>query len=93
MSSFISMHKEMFYLYIIIINIITFISFVLDKSRARNKKWRIPESRLLLLSLLGGTIGGLIGMVMVRHKIKNPKFTFGMPIILVVNIITWFYLI
>lgn len=92
MNLFIRNNKELFYLYIILINVITFISFVVDKNRAKKKRWRIPENRLLFLALLGGTTGGLIGMFMARHKTKHLKFTLGMPIILVINIIISFYL-
>ena len=79
-------------LYSILINIITFIIFTIDKKRAMEKKWRIPESRLLLVSFLGGSIGGLLGMMILRHKTKKPKFIFLMPILLVANIITWIML-
>ena len=73
-------------LYLILINVITFILFTLDKKRARSRQWRIPESTLLFVSLLGGAVGGLIGMQIFKHKTKKMKFVIGMPIILVFNI-------
>lgn len=93
MNVFINNKREFIYLYLLLINTITFLSFISDKSRAKKRKWRIPEGRLLFLAFLGGSLGGLIGMLMARHKTKNLKFTLGMPIILVINIISWFYLI
>ncbi|NLC04310.1 MAG: DUF1294 domain-containing protein [Tissierellia bacterium] len=73
-------------LYLILINVITFILFSLDKKRAKSRQWRIPESTLLFVSLLGGAVGGLIGMQIFKHKTKKMKFVIGMPIILVFNI-------
>lgn len=84
--------KEIFYIYLLLINLITFFAFGIDKSKAKKGKWRIPESRLLLLSLLGGTMGGLIGMLTFRHKTHKMKFTLGMPLILIINILTWILL-
>ena len=73
-------------LYLILINVITFILFSLDKKRAKSRQWRIPESTLLFGWLLGGDVGGLIGMQIFKHKTKKMKFVIGMPIILVFNI-------
>jgi len=81
-----------FYFYIISINIVTFIMFVIDKQKAKRNQWRIPESQLLFFSLLGGSIGGLIAMKIVKHKTKKPKFTIGMPLLLLANILTVYYL-
>lgn len=86
-------YKELIYLYLILINIITFIVFIWDKNKSKKKKWRIPESRLLLLSLIGGSMGGLLGMFIARHKTNHIKFTVGMPLILLINLITIFYLL
>ena len=73
-------------LYLIVINVFTFTLFSLDKKRAKSRQWRIPESTLLFLSLLGGTVGGLIAMQFFKHKTKKMKFVIGMPIILGINI-------
>lgn len=72
--------------FLIIINIITFILFAVDKFRAMSKQWRIRESVLLGSSIIGGVLGGLISMYTFRHKTKTPIFKFGMPIILVLHI-------
>ena len=72
--------------YLIIINIINFILFGIDKRKAKKNKWRIPESTLLGLSFLGGALGALIGMRFFRHKTKKKKFTIGIPIFLFINI-------
>lgn len=82
-----------FYFYLILINIVTFILFAIDKKRAKKNQWRIPESQLLFFSLLGGSIGGIIAMKIVKHKTKKPKFTIGMPLLLLINIFIVYYLI
>lgn len=73
--------------YLILINTISFTSMYIDKQKAIKKKWRIRESTLLLLSLIGGSIGMLIGMNTFRHKTKHKKFTIGVPAILICQII------
>ena len=61
-------------IYLIIINIISFILYGLDKFKAIKNKWRIPENILLLISFLGGSIGSILGMCIFRHKTKKIKF-------------------
>ena len=85
--------KEIFFIYIITINLINFILFNSDKKRAKTRQWRIPESTLLFVSLLGGTIGGLNGMNLFRHKTKKMKFIIGMPLILIINVFIIKYLL
>ena len=72
--------------YLIIINIITFILFAVDKFRAMNKQWRIRESVLLGSSIIGGALGGLISMYTFRHKTQTAILKYGMPIILLLHI-------
>ncbi len=77
----------LFLLYLIVINISTFILFGMDKRKAVNKKWRIPESTLLGLSIIGGSVGSFLGMNLFKHKTKKLYFKFGLPIILILQII------
>nr|WP_297132082.1 DUF1294 domain-containing protein [Terrisporobacter sp.] len=69
------------------INVIGFILMYIDKKKAINHRYRIPEKNLLLVCLFGGSLGSLIGMYTFRHKTKHNKFVFGVPIILVINIL------
>lgn len=69
-------------IYLIIINAIAFVLMLVDKLKARNKLWRIPETVLMGTALLGGSIGSLLGMHVWRHKTKKPKFSVGIPVIL-----------
>ena len=79
--------------YLIAINAITFITYGIDKWKARKNKWRIPESTLLLLAVFGGSIGAFLGMRVWRHKTIHKKFKYGIPSILVLQIGLLLYLI
>lgn len=74
-----------FLIYIVLINSITFMVYGADKNRARNKQWRIPELTLILLCLIGGAIGGLISMVIYKHKLSKKRFYIGVPLIIIIN--------
>ena len=74
-------------IYIISINLITFLLMYIDKKKAKKGKWRIKESTLFTLVLLGGGIGGICGMYVFRHKNKKARFVFGFPAILITEII------
>ncbi|MCR8744867.1 DUF1294 domain-containing protein [Romboutsia lituseburensis] len=73
------------FLYILIINFIGFLSMYIDKKRAINNQFRISERTLLLLSILGGSIGSFVGMHKFRHKTKKRKFTVGIPLIFIIE--------
>ncbi|MDU5107284.1 MULTISPECIES: DUF1294 domain-containing protein [unclassified Clostridium] len=78
--------------YLFLINIIAFIIIYIDKQKAIKHKWRIRESTLFLISIIGGSLGTLIGMYTFRHKTKHIKFTLGIPFILIVQILLIYYL-
>ena len=69
------------------INILAFIVYGIDKWRAAHGRWRIPESTLLGLAVIGGSIGALIGMKVWHHKTKHKTFVFGLPAILLIQLI------
>ena len=72
-------------IYLIIVNIVAFAAMASDKKRARNKAWRIPESVLLTLAFIGGSLGALLGMFACRHKTKHRKFTVLFPLFLLLH--------
>lgn len=74
-------------IYLAAINVITFIMFGADKARAIKGRWRISEAALILAALLGGSIGALAGMRIFHHKTRHRKFTVGIPVILVFQIV------
>ncbi|TJX15416.1 DUF1294 domain-containing protein [Tissierella creatinini] len=78
--------------YLIFINIATFLIFAVDKKRAQRGKWRVPEAWLFGLSFIGGSLGGLLSMKIMRHKTKKISFAIGMPILLIINFLGVYYL-
>lgn len=78
-------------IYLGIINLIGFFAMFLDKQKAKRNKWRIPEKTLFLLAVIGGSLGTTLGMHVFRHKTKHWYFKFGMPMILIVQIVLIFY--
>ena len=62
------------------VNVVTFILYGVDKSRAKKGRWRIPEKTLLLLPLLGGSVGGILGMAAFHHKTRHWYFRIGLPV-------------
>ena len=74
-------------IYLVVINLIAFILFGIDKKRARNHEWRISEEDLFLPPLLFGCIGAIAGMYVFHHKTKHWYFKFGIPLILIVQIV------
>jgi len=72
--------------YLVIINFVAFILMYIDKQKAKKHKWRISEATLIGSSVIGGSIGMLLGMHYFRHKTKHKKFTIGGPAILILQI-------
>ena len=77
----------MMLIYLLIINALSFLLMLIDKQKAKKGLWRIPEKTLLAIALLGGSLGGIVGMKMFRHKTKHLKFSLGLPLFLTVQII------
>lgn len=84
------MENILFY-YLVLVNIIAFITIYIDKKKAIKHKWRIKESTLFLLSIIGGSIGTLLGMYTFRHKTKHKQFTLGIPLILIIQILIFIF--
>ena len=78
--------------YLLGINAVTFIVYGIDKYKAKKARWRIPEATLLLLAVLGGSIGAWMGMKVWHHKTKHKKFKYGIPAILLIQIALMAYL-
>ena len=79
-----------FLIYLVIINIIAFLAMYIDKRKAKYGKWRIPEQTLLILAIIGGSIGAIAGMYIFRHKTKKLRFSVGFPVILILQIVLIF---
>ena len=78
--------------YLIVINIVTFLVYGIDKWKAKQGSWRISEVSLLILAVIGGCIGALLGMKIWHHKTMHKKFKYGLPLILIIQIILIGYL-
>ena len=77
---------------LIVLNIVTFLVYGIDKWKAKQGSWRISEATLLILAVIGGSIGALIGMKVWHHKTMHKKFKYGLPLILIIQIILIGYL-
>ena len=74
-------------IYILIgINVLTFFVYGWDKWKAKHGEWRISEATLLMLAVVGGTIGALLGMQVWHHKTNHLKFKYGLPLIFLAQI-------
>lgn len=71
--------------YLALLNLVSFAAMALDKRRARRGEWRIPERSLLLLDFLGGSLGGLLGMALCRHKTKHLRFAVLVPLCFILH--------
>lgn len=73
-------------IYLVVVNLLGFAMMGIDKARARKRAWRIPEAHLMIVALIGGSIGSILGMWMFRHKTKHWYFAYGLPVILILQI-------
>ena len=77
---------NMLFYYLIVINVVTFLVYGIDKRKAKQGSWRISEATLLILTIIGGSIGAMLGMKVWHHKTMHKKFKYGLPLILLVQI-------
>jgi uncharacterized membrane protein YsdA (DUF1294 family) len=80
-------------IYLLLINVVGFAAMGIDKRRAKKDAWRIPEARLFLFAIIGGSIGSILGMRVFHHKTKHWYFKFGMPLILILQIALTIFLV
>lgn len=83
----------MIIVYIVMINLIGFLSMGIDKRRAIKKKYRISERCLFSIAMIGGSLGSILGMKKFHHKTKHWYFKYGMPSIFVLQILVIWYFI
>ncbi len=79
--------KTLLCLYLLIINALGLLIMLADKEKAKKHLWRIPESTLLTVAVLGGSIGCYAGMRLFHHKTRKPKFYIGIPVIFAVQVL------
>ena len=73
-------------IYLAVINVVTFFMYGIDKWKAKNSKWRIRETSLLGLAVLGGSVGAWLGMKVWHHKTQHKKFRYGVPAIIIIQL-------
>jgi uncharacterized membrane protein YsdA (DUF1294 family) len=79
-------------LWIIVANILAFLAFGADKRLAENGSWRIPENTLLILALVGGSIGATIAQHWFRHKTRKEPFRstlYGIVALQIIGVAIW----
>ncbi len=77
--------------YVVFINAWAFTMYGIDKYKAKHGLWRIPEAALLLVAAVGGSVGAWCGMQVFHHKTRKPKFSIGVPVIFVVEVVLVVY--
>ena len=78
--------QKIIVIYLIVINVVTFFIYGIDKWKAMRSKWRISEAMLLGLAVIGGSIGAWLGMKVWHHKTMHKKFKYGIPAIIVTQL-------
>lgn len=82
----IKMYLQIAILYLAAVNLLTFVTYGIDKWKARHNHWRVREASLLLLAVLGGSGGALLAMLLFRHKTQHKKFRYGVPAIMIAQL-------
>lgn len=72
-------------IYLTAVNLIAFAIFFIDKQKARNNSWRIRESTLIALAVLGGSYGAYLAMRLFHHKTRKPLFAWGIPVLMLME--------
>lgn len=80
-------------IYLFIVNALGFSIMLYDKYLAKNNLWRIPETTLFGIAVIGGSVGCLCGMYVSRHKTRHKKFVFGIPAILAIQLLIAYSLV
>ena len=78
--------------YLLAVNITTFLVYGIDKYKAKKGRWRISEATLLLMAVIGGSIGAWAGMRLWHHKTMHKKFKYGIPVIIILQVALAVYL-
>ena len=86
------MHQYSMY-YLLAINFVSFFLYGIDKYKAKKGRWRISEATLLMMAVIGGSIGAWAGMRLWHHKTMHKKFKYGIPIIIIMQVALVVYLL
>ena len=86
-------HLHVVLIYLAVINVVTFFVYGIDKWKAKKSKWRVPEATLLGLAVVGGSIGAWLGMKAWHHKTLHRKFKYGIPAIIIAQLLIAGYIL
>ena len=78
--------------YLLAVNIATVFLYGIDKYKAKKGRWRISEATLLMIAVIGGSIGAWSGMRLWHHKTMHKKFKYGIPVIIILQVAIAVYL-
>ncbi len=81
----------MIYIYLVLANILAFVLMGIDKYKAVNNRWRIPERVLLVVAFVGGSVGAYAGMFYFHHKTKHAKFLILLPAFLIIHVLVFLF--
>ena len=79
--------------YLLAVNITSFLLYGIDKYKAKKGRWRISEATMLLMAVIGGSIGAWAGMRLWHHKTMHKKFKYGIPVIIIFQVALAVYLL
>ena len=79
--------------YLLAVNIASFLLYGIDKYKAKKGKWRVSEATLLMMAVIGGSIGAWAGMRLWHHKTMHKKFKYGIPVIIILQVALAVYLL
>lgn len=85
--------KHIVLIYFAMINVVAFFVYGIDKWKSQHDRWRVPESMLLGLAAIGGSVGAWLGMKVWHHKTQHKKFKYGVPVMLLIQIslVVWLF--
>lgn len=83
---------ESLWIYLVVVNVLAFALYGIDKYKAKAGAWRIPEKTLLGIAALGGSVGAIAGMKTFHHKTKHWYFRYGLPALLAIQLTAVYFL-
>ena len=83
---------ESLWIYLVVVNVLAFALYGIDKYKAKAGAWRIPEKTLLGIAVLGGSVGAIAGMKTFHHKTKHWYFRYGLPALLAIQLTAVYFL-
>ena len=83
---------ESLWIYLVIVNVLAFALYGIDKYKAKAGAWRVPEKTLLGIAVLGGSVGAIAGMKTFHHKTKHWYFRYGLPALLAIQLAAVYFL-